>query len=89
MISVASFVGWSVLYLLGGMAGAALVMGLVLSPWMVRQWWIGRDLRSPEEPLPGHAAGQLTRSRRALRQLHRDVLLLLVVNADREDEAAD
>lgn len=85
MISVASFVGWSVVYLLGGMAGAALVMGLVLSPWLVRNWLIGREIRSLDDPLPGHAPGPLKASDRAVRQLYRDLVLLLVVNADRED----
>lgn len=85
MISILSFAAWSVLYLIGGMAGAALVMALVLSPWMVRQWWVGRQVRSSDDPLPGHAPGPLRVSDRALRQLYRDLLLLLVVNADRED----
>lgn len=88
-MSIASFVGWSFLRLLGGMAGAALVMAVVLSPWMVRQWWAGRQLRSLDDPLPGHVPGLIRRSAGDRRQLHRDLLLLLVVNADREDEAAD
>lgn len=69
------------------LAGAAvpLLIALVLSPWLIRNWRITRDMRALDDPLPGHKRGRLRISDRVLRQLHRDLVLLLVVNADRED----
>lgn len=78
---LAAHIGWLIL---AGIA-ALLVMALVLSPWLIRNWRITREMRALDDPLPGHEPGPLKASDRAVRQLHRDLVLLLVVNADRED----
>lgn len=78
---LAAHLGWLIL---AGVA-APLVMALVLSPWLIRNWLISREIRALDDPLPGHEPGRLKASHRAIRQLHRDLVLLLVVNADRED----
>ena len=88
MTSLLSCAGWYALSVLGALAAVALLMALLLSPWMVRQWWIGRQLRPREAPLPGHTPGPVGTSRRHRRQLHRDLVLLLVLNTDRADKDA-
>ena len=42
MTAFLSSIGWPLLYVFGGLVGAALVMALVLSPWLVRNWWVSR-----------------------------------------------
>lgn len=78
---LAAHIGWLIL---AGIA-APLVMAVVLSPWLIRNWRITREIRALDDPLPAHQPGPLKASGRAVRQLYRDVVLLLVVNADRED----
>lgn len=67
----------------------ALLAGLVLSPRLIRNWLIVRDLREVGDALPGHAQGPVTASGRDRRRLHRDLVLLLVVNADGADADED
>ena len=46
-----------------------------------------RDLREIDDALPGHCPGRIRSTRRARRQLHRDLVLWLVLNADRNHAA--
>lgn len=69
-------------------AGLVLLLILTAVRWLlVDQWLEQRDEREVNEGLPAHAAGPLTASRAARRRLHRDLVLLLVLNRDRENDA--
>lgn len=91
MTSIASFVGWDCLWLLLCMAAVAAVIGTFAGLTLLAQRLYGRrvtrELRQLDDGLPGHTAGRVRATRRHRRQLHRDLVLLLVVNADRTEDA--
>lgn len=90
-----SSIGWfaldSCVWLLAAMIATALLIGAVAGTWALLaagiERLITRDCRELDDGLPGHRTGRLHASRGHRRRLHRDLVLLLVVNTNRADEA--
>lgn len=90
-----SSIGWvaldSGIWLLAAMIATALLIATIAGLWaaIVAAYgcYTARDCRHLDDGLPGHRTGRLHASRGHRRRLHRDLVLLLVVNTNRADEA--
>lgn len=90
MTALAQLAGQDCLLLAICMAITAAVIGSFAGIWALLQAAYGRLVArgcpDVDHALPGHREGRVRSSRAHHRRLHRDLTLLLVVNADRADE---
>lgn len=89
MTALLSAAGWAWLYAGIAALATALVICVVAGVWhlvvaaMERR--VTRELDELDSALPNHAPGPIRTGRADRRKLHRDLVLLLVVNSDHED----
>lgn len=88
LLSLGEDAGWLALCMLATGLIIAVLAGVWELACRAARVRVARELRELDEPLPEHAPGRLRASRRVRRQLHRDLVLLLVLNAHRADEDA-
>lgn len=91
MTGLALALGEDFLWLLLRMLITAVVIATIAGLWAAIVAAYGhltaRDSHELDNGLPGHRTGHLHASRGHRRRLHRDLVLLLVVNTNRADEA--
>lgn len=90
MIGLLAAFGEDALWLVVCMAMTGVVIGVLAGGWELAcrsaRFRVAAELRELDEGLPAHTPGPVRTSRRARRRLHRDLVLLLVVNADQEQD---
>jgi len=90
--ALAVFAGESFLWLIVCMAAVGALILIIAYGWHLAEGaWIRvtaiRDCREVDAGLPAHQPGRIHANRRHRRRLHRDLVLLLVINTDDHESA--